>query len=106
MAVALVGSVALGAAVTLLLTGAAAVVAHRVWGPCVEDEDMPQRSESRPPEPGGVEGDVRPGVVPTALHRAAPLRAAHGAARTRARGVSPGPRWRRMPFARPMHYRG
>ena len=41
--VALVGSVALGLAVTLVVTGALALVAMRVWGPVVDAAQMPDR---------------------------------------------------------------
>ena len=41
--VALVGSVALGAGVTLLVAGVIALVAFRVWGPSVADSEMPDR---------------------------------------------------------------
>ena len=42
--VALVGSVALGAGVTLLAAGIIAFAAFRVWGPTVPDSEMPDRT--------------------------------------------------------------
>lgn len=42
--VALVGSVALGAGVTLLVAGVIAFVAFLVWGPSVADSEMPDRT--------------------------------------------------------------
>jgi hypothetical protein len=45
--VALVGSVALGLAVTLVLTGALAFVAKRVWGAVDDDEQVPDREATR-----------------------------------------------------------
>ena len=44
VAVALVGSVTLGAAVTLLVAGAIALVALRVYGPSVDDSKIPERT--------------------------------------------------------------
>jgi tetracycline resistance efflux pump len=44
VAVALVGSVTLGAAVTLLVAGAIALVALRVHGPSVDDSEIPERT--------------------------------------------------------------
>jgi tetracycline resistance efflux pump len=44
--VALAGSVALGLAVTLVLTGCLALLARRVWGPVVDDADLPQRQQA------------------------------------------------------------
>ncbi len=45
--VAVAGSVTLGLAVTLVLTGALAFIALRVWGPVVDDADMPDRQASQ-----------------------------------------------------------
>ena len=44
--VALGGSVTLGLAVTLVVTGGLAFLARRVWGPVVDDANMPHRQEA------------------------------------------------------------